>query len=63
VFSHLPKKCCLGTQNSFESSGPKKMQKIVNYATIKEIERNNGGGPSGIGGSPPISTWINKPTH
>jgi len=22
------------------------------------IERNNGGGPSGIGGWPPISTWI-----
>jgi len=35
--------------------------KIVNYAIIKETEnakRNNGGGPSGLGRWPPISTWI-----
>jgi len=32
------------------------MPKIVNCATIKETERNNGGGPSGIGGWTPIYT-------
>jgi len=31
---------------------------MINCATIKETERNNIGGPSGIGGLPPISTWI-----
>ena len=42
------------------------MLKIVNCATIKETEkpeRKNGGGPSGIGGWPPISTWINIETN
>ena len=42
-----------------EVQDPKKLLKIVNCATIKEIEkneRNNGGAPSGIGECPPIST-------
>ena len=30
-------------------------------ATIKKIERDNGGGPSGIGRWPPISTYISPP--
>jgi hypothetical protein len=33
----------------------KKLLKIINCA---KTERRNGGGPSGIGGWPPISTWI-----
>jgi len=55
------KKHCLGPQNCFRSSGPEKLLKIVSCATIKETEnakRNNGGGPSGLGRWPPISTWI-----
>ena len=36
----------------------KKMPKIINCVIIKEIERNNVGGQSGIGGWPAISTWI-----
>ena len=58
----FPKKCRLGPQNGFESLGPEKLLKIVNYAIIKETkndERNNGGGPGGLGRWPPISTWIN----
>jgi len=39
----------------------RKLQKIVSYATIKENEINNGGGPSGIGEWPPIYTRINPP--
>jgi len=38
--------------------------KIVSCATIKETEnakRNNGGGPSGLGRWPPMSTWIIPP--
>jgi hypothetical protein len=35
--------------------------KIVKCATIKETERNDGVGPSGIGGWPLISTWIIPP--
>jgi hypothetical protein len=57
----MPKKRRLGPQNGSRSSGPEKLLKIVNCATIKETEkteRNNGVGPSGIGGWPPISTWI-----
>jgi hypothetical protein len=55
----MPKKRRLGPQNSSGSSGPEELLKIVNCSTIKEkIERNNGVGPSGIGGWPPISTWI-----
>ena len=41
-FMGLPvfqKKHHLGPQNNFESSGPEKLSKIVNYATIKEIEK------------------------
>jgi hypothetical protein len=56
----MPKKNHLGPQNNSRSSGPEELLKIVNCATIKEtkkIERNNGVGPSGIGGWPPISTW------
>jgi len=49
-------KHCLGPQNGSKSLGPKKMPKIVYYATIRETERNNGGGPSGIGRIPPILT-------
>ena len=53
-------------QNGSRSLGPKKLLKIVNYAIIKETkntERNNGGGPGGIGRWPPISTWIKLPLH
>ena len=53
----MPKKIRVGPQNGSRSLGPKKQLKIVNCATIKETkknERNNGGGPSGIGGWPPI---------
>ena len=39
-------------------SGPEKLSKIVDGATIKETKRNSVGGPSGIGGWPTISTWI-----
>jgi hypothetical protein len=35
----MPKKLCLGPQNGSGSSGPKKLPKIVNCATIKEIEK------------------------
>ena len=58
------KKRRLGPPNGFESLGPEKLLKIVNCATIKETKktkRSNGGGPSGIGGWPPISTWIISP--
>jgi hypothetical protein len=57
----MPKKHRFWPQNGSESSGPEKLLKIVNCATIKETEkneRNNGVGPSGIGEWPPISTWI-----
>jgi len=62
VGSRLPKKRRLEPQNDFGILGPEKLLKIVNCATIKrigKIERNNGGGPSGIGRWPPISTWNN----
>ena len=32
----MPKKCRLGPQNGSGSSGPEKLPKIVNCATIKE---------------------------
>ena len=35
----FPKKCHLGPQNGSRSSGPKKLPKIVNCATIKETEK------------------------
>jgi hypothetical protein len=35
----MPKKRHLGPQNGSESSGPKKLLKIVNCATIKETEK------------------------
>jgi hypothetical protein len=35
----MPKKHRLGPQNSFESSGPEELLKIVNCATIKETEK------------------------
>jgi hypothetical protein len=35
----MPKKRCLGPQNGFGSSGPKKLPKIVNSATIKETKK------------------------
>ena len=41
--------------------GSEKLLKIVNCATIKETEkteRDSCGGPNGIGGWPPTSTWI-----
>jgi hypothetical protein len=44
-----------------EVQDPKKLLKIVNCAKTEKIERSNGGGPSGIGGWPPISTWIIPP--
>ena len=59
-----PKKHCLGPQNGFGSSGPEKLLKIVSCAIIKETEnaeRDNDGGPDGLGRWPPISTWIIPP--
>ena len=35
----FPKKRRLGTQNGSKSPGPKKLPKIVNYATINETEK------------------------
>jgi hypothetical protein len=35
----MPKKCCLGPQNSSGSSGPEELLKIVNCATMKETEK------------------------
>ena len=35
----FPKKCSLGPQNGFGSSGPEKLPKIVNCATNKETEK------------------------
>ena len=37
--SPVPKKRRLGPQNSFGSSGPEELLKIVNCATIKETEK------------------------
>jgi len=57
----FPKKCRLGPQNGSGSLGPEKLLKIVSCATIKETEnaeRDSCGGPNGIGGWPPTSTWI-----
>jgi hypothetical protein len=39
MFSHFPKKCRLGPQNGSRSSGPEKLPKIVNCATIKETKK------------------------
>ena len=60
----FPKKRRLGPQNGSGSSGPEKLLKIVSCATIKETEnaeKDNGGGPGGLGRWPPISTWIIPP--
>ena len=35
----MPKKRRLGPQNSYGSSGPEELLKIVNCATIKETEK------------------------
>ena len=35
----FPKQCRLGPENDFRSSGPEKIPKIVNCATIKETEK------------------------
>jgi hypothetical protein len=35
----MPKKCCLGPQNGFGSSGLEKLPKIVNFATIKATKK------------------------
>ena len=62
----FPKKRHLGPQNGFESSRPEKLPKTVNCVTIKETgknQQNNGEGPSGIGGWPPISIWISTFIH
>ena len=59
VAPRFPKKRRLGPQNGSGSSGPEKLLKIVSCATIKETEnaeRDNCGGPNGIGGWPPTST-------
>lgn len=63
--SHLglcfPKIHPLGSQNNSRGSRPEKMPKIVNCATIKETKKPKEtmvGGPSGIGGYTPTSTWI-----
>jgi len=37
--SRFPKQCRLGPQNNSRGLRPKKMLKIVNCATIKEIEK------------------------
>jgi hypothetical protein len=39
ILDHFPKKRRLGPQNGSESSGPEKLPKIVNCATIKETEK------------------------
>jgi hypothetical protein len=39
VGAFMPKKCRLGPQNGSGSSGPEKLLKIVNCATIKETEK------------------------
>ena len=65
-YPKIPKKRRLGPQNGSGSSRPEKLLKIVNCATIKEtenFERNNGGGPGGLGRWPPISTWIKTFVH
>ena len=54
----MSKKRHLGPQNGSGSSGPEKLLKIVSYDKTEKTKRDNGGGPSGIGGWPPISTWI-----
>jgi hypothetical protein len=51
-----PKKCRLGPQNGFGSSGPKKLLKIVNYEKLSESCFEL----VGKDGWPPISTWINS---
>ena len=61
---HLPRDITLayylrlGLRNGFGSLGLEKLLKIV---SCEKIERDNGGAPSGIGGWPPISTWIIPP--
>jgi hypothetical protein len=52
------KKRRLRPQNGSGSSGPKKLLKIVNYAETEKLKEAMVGGPSGIGGWPPIFTWI-----
>ena len=37
------------------------MLKIVSYAETEKLKETIVGGPSGIGGWPPISTWIIPP--
>ena len=49
---------CLGLQNGSGRLGHEKLLKIV---SCEKSERDNGGSPSGIGGWPPISTWIIPP--
>ena len=51
-------KMSFGASKQLRKFRTRKLPKIVNCATIKETERNNGGGPSGIGGWPLISSWI-----
>jgi len=57
----ISKNCCLGGQNYFESSGPKKLLKIVNAAINKETDETTGV-LGGIGRWPLISTWIIAPS-
>ena len=58
----FPKKRRLGPQNGSGSSGTEKLLKIVRCTETKKIERNDARGPIGIGGGPPISTWITSYT-
>jgi len=37
MFAHFPKKRRLGPQNGYGISTPKKLPKIVNYATITKL--------------------------
>jgi len=54
--AHFPKKHHLGPQTDSEILGLKKLPKIINYATNKEMEIKNGAGQIRVRGWSPIST-------
>ena len=56
----MPKKRRLGPQNGSGSSGPEKTAKKSKFCCNLKTERTDDGGSNGIGGWPPISTWIIK---
>ena len=45
-------------QNGFGCARPENLLKIVSCAEAEKTERIDAAGPNGIGGRPPISTWI-----